>query len=77
MKKLSKVISLFVVSGLLGGIGSIPKYAAKKGIAAAKAMLSRAAVAAAKRAVVYAGIVPRMFNIINIYRICCCKSHRC
>lgn len=60
-----------VVSGLLGGIGSIPQYAAKKGIAAAKAMLSRAAVAAAKRVGLYAGIIPGiltgLFNVLNIY----------
>ncbi|RCW17297.1 hypothetical protein CAC02_04040 [Streptococcus gallolyticus] len=60
-----------VVTGLLGGIGSIPKYAAKKGLAATKAMLSRAAVAAAKRAGVYAGMIPGIltgiFNVINIY----------
>lgn len=60
-----------IVSSLLGGIGSIPQYAAKKGLAAAKAMLSRAAVAAAKRVGVYAGIIPGilagLFNVLNIY----------
>lgn len=60
-----------VVSGLVGGVGSIPKYAAKKGLAATKAMLSRAAVAAAKRVGIYAGIVPGIltgiFNVLNIY----------
>lgn len=60
-----------IVSSLLGGIGSIPQYAAKKGLAAAKAMLSRAAVAAAKRVGVYAGIIPGilagLFNVLSIY----------
>ena len=60
-----------IVSSLLGGIGSIPQYAAKKGLAATKAMLSRAAVAAAKRVGVYAGIIPGilagLFNVLNIY----------
>lgn len=60
-----------VVTSLLGGIGSIPKFAAQKGIAAAKAMLSRAAVAAAKRIGIYAGMIPGIltgvFNVLNIY----------
>lgn len=60
-----------IVGGLIAGYGTIGKYAAKQGVAAARAMLSRAAKAAAQRLGVLSGLVSSLyaaaFSVINIY----------
>ncbi|CRH85176.1 Uncharacterised protein [Chlamydia trachomatis] len=60
-----------IVGGLISGYATIGKYAAKHGVAAAKAMLSRAAKAAAQRVGVLTGFISGLlgaaFSVINIY----------
>lgn len=60
-----------IVGGLISGYATIGKYAAKHGVAAARAMLSRAARAAAQRVGVLSGFISSLlgaaFSIINIY----------
>lgn len=60
-----------IVGGLISGYATIGKYAAKQGVAAARAMLSRAARAAAQRVGVLSsmvsGLLGAAFSVINIY----------
>ncbi|HEL1251236.1 TPA: hypothetical protein TVO00_001728 [Streptococcus equi subsp. zooepidemicus] len=60
-----------IVGGLISGYATIGKYVAKHGVAAARAVLSRAAKAAAQRLGVLTGFISGLlgaaFSVINIY----------
>lgn len=60
-----------VVGGLITGYSNLGKYAAAKGVSAARAMMSRAAKAAAQRVGILSGFISRIlgsaFAVINIY----------
>ncbi|AEJ24344.1 hypothetical protein HKO46_02250 [Streptococcus equi subsp. zooepidemicus] len=60
-----------IVGGLISGYATIGKYVAKHGVAAARAVLSRAAKAAAQRVGVLTGFISGLlgaaFSVINIY----------
>lgn len=60
-----------IVGGLISGYASLGKYAAAKGVSAARSMMSRAAKAAAQRVGVLTGFISKIlgaaFAVINIY----------
>lgn len=60
-----------IVGGLISGYANLGKYAAAKGVSAARSMMSRAAKAAAQRVGILSGFISKIlgaaFAVINIY----------